>query len=132
MEIMSLATELGKLIKDDPRMQALNEAKEAYENDHEVQHALLEYRVQQTALTEEYKKSETDQALIDSIEARISLLYDSITESPTFNAFNDAQEQVNALMIQVNDEITFQITGERPSECAHDCDSCGGSCGHSH
>jgi Protein of unknown function (DUF964). len=132
MEIMELATALGQLIKEDERMKNLAVAKEAYENDKEIQHALLEYRVQQTALTEEYKKSETDQTLIDAIEARISLLYDSITESDIFNAFNDAQEQVNALMVSVNDEITFQITGERPSECSHDCSSCGGSCGHEH
>ena len=36
---------------------------------------------------------------------------------------------LNALMAEVNAEIKFCITGERPSTCTHDCSTCGG-CSH--
>ena len=68
--------------------------------------------------------------MIDAIQARIESLYHTIVENPILIAYNSATEAVNALMNEVNSEITFQITGERP--CAHDCSSCGGGCGHDH
>ena len=82
------------------------------------------------ALTEEYRKEQKDQEMIDAIQARIESLYHTIVENPILIAYNSATEAVNALMNEVNSEITFQITGERP--CAHDCSSCGGGCGHDH
>lgn len=132
MNILELAAELGKLIKDDARIKRMEAAREAYENDSSIQNALFEYNAQQTALAEEYKKDDPDTDLIKSIEARINQLYVKITEDAKFDEYNRAQEEVNILMSEVNDEISFQITGERPSQCAHDCSSCGGSCGHSH
>ena len=38
----------------------------------------------------------------------------------------EAQEAVNELMNAVNNTITFAITGEMPSNCTHDCSTCGG------
>ncbi len=130
MEIMELAAQLGQAIKADARIEALNKAREAYENDTKLQGAVLEYNTQQTALTEEYKKSEPDDMIVKAIEARINTLYHEIIEAPSYIAYNQAQEEVNAFMNEVNAEITYQITGERP--CTHDCSTCGGSCGHNH
>ncbi len=126
MEIMELAAELGKKIKDDPRIVAMKQAEEAYTNDRELQKLIIEYNAQSTALTEEYKKPEKDETFIKNIEERINTLYHEITENPSMIAYNKAQEVVNAFMNEVNGEITFQITGERP--CTHDCSSCGGHC----
>ncbi len=130
MEIMELAAELGKKIKEDPRMAALKEAEKAYEEDSALRTLMVEYNAQSTALTEEYKKPEKDTEFIKRIEARINDIYHEITENPKMAALQSAQEVVNDLMNEVNAEISFQITGERP--CSHDCSSCGGSCGHHH
>ena len=129
MEVMELAAELGKLIKKDARIIALNNAEEAYNNDRALQTKIIEYNAQSTALTEEYKKPAQDAEFIKLIEARINTLYHEITENPTMIAYQEAQEVVNAFMNEVNAEITYQITGQRP--CSHDCSSChscGGSC----
>ncbi len=130
MEIMELAAELGKKIKDDPRITAMKAAEKAYEEDSKLRTLMVEYNAQSTALTEEYKKPEKDTEFIKRIEARINELYHEITENPKMIAYQEAQEAVNVLMNEVNSEISFQITGERP--CTHDCSSCGGSCGHNH
>lgn len=130
MEIMELAAELGKKIKEDPRIIAMKKAEEAYNSDSKLQTLMVEYNAQSTALTEEYKKPEKDEEFIKRIQARINQLYHEITENPALIEYQQAQEIVNALMNEVNSEITYQITGERP--CTHDCSSCGGSCGHHH
>ena len=130
MEIMELAAELGKKIKEDPKIIAMKKAEEAYNSDSKLQTLMVEYNAQSTALTEEYKKPEKDEEFIKRIQARINQLYHEITENPALIEYQQAQEIVNALMNEVNSEITYQITGERP--CTHDCSSCGGSCGHHH
>ena len=42
--------------------------------------------------------------------------------------YMSAQEGVGELMNLVNDEINFEVTGERPSQggCSGNCGSCGG------
>ena len=127
---MELAAELGKAIKADERITKMNEAREAYEKDEDLQKLMLEYNVQQTALAEEYKKEQIDPAIIEAIESRLDAIVKEVTEKDVFVALNEANEAVNALMQEVNGEIEFNITGQRP--CTHDCHSCGSDCGHHH
>ena len=130
MEIMELAAQLGQAIKADERVAKMNEAKDAYDKDEDIQKFMLEYNMQQIALGEEYKKEAVDQNVISAIEARLDEIVAAVTSNQNFINLNAAEEEVNALMQEVNAEITFQITGERP--CAHDCSSCGSDCGHHH
>ena len=130
MEIMELAAQLGQAIKADPRVAKMNEAKEAYDKDEALQSLMFEYNMQQVALGEEYKKESPDKSVIEAIEKRLDEIVSAVTSNPLFIALNSAEEEVNALMQEVNAEITFQITGQRP--CSHDCSSCGSDCGHHH
>lgn len=130
MEIMELAAQLGQAIKADARVAKMNEAKEAYDKDEDLQKLMLEYNMQQIALGEEYKKETPDKSIIEAIEVRLDEIVQAVTTNELFIALNAAEEEVNALMQEVNAEITFQITGQRP--CSHDCSSCGSDCGHHH
>ncbi|MBQ2809473.1 MAG: YlbF family regulator [Clostridia bacterium] len=130
MEIMELATMLGQAIKADPRAVAMENAMAAYNTDEGLQGLMLEFNVQQTALQEEYKKPEIDQAIIESIENRMNELVGQITASQVYVAAAEAQKAMDDLMGEVYGEIEFQITGHRP--CSHDCGSCGSDCGHNH
>ena len=126
MEIFELAAELGKALKADERLQKLEEAKKAYEENKTLQRNIVEFDVQQKALQGEMVKPEKDTIFIEVIQKRIDELYKMITEDETFVALNDAQAVVNELMNSVNTTITYNITGEMPSSCTHDCSTCGG------
>ena len=126
MEIFELAAELGKQLKEDARLVALEEAKAAYEKDPQLQKYMLEYDVQQKAMQREVAKPERDLHFIETIQKRIDDLYTLITENPAFAELNRAQAEVNELMNRVNQTIMTQITGEEPSSCTHDCRTCGG------
>lgn len=130
MEIMELAAQLGQAIKADARVKKMEEAKIAYEKDEEIQKLMLEYNAQQIAMAEEYKKDPVDEKIIEAIENRLNQIVEEVTNNATFVAISEAQEAVQALMTEVNAEIEFQITGQRP--CSHDCSSCGSDCGHHH
>lgn len=126
MDIMELAALLGKTLKEDDRLKALEEAKNEYTSNTELQKKLVEYEVQQTALQGEITKPERDTVFIEIIQNRIDCLYKEITEDPAFIKLNEVQAEVNELMNAVNATITANITGETPSSCTHNCSTCSG------
>ncbi len=125
--ITELAAELGKAIKEDERIKALDEAKKAYDEDKDVIRYVVEYNVQQKALANEFEKGDDkDPEILKLIQNRIDELYTLIVENEAFVAMNKAQEAVNEFMNEVNGIITLNITGELP--CTHDCSSCHADC----
>ena len=129
MNIFELASELGKALKEDEKLQRLAAARKAYEENTDLQKMMVEYEVQQKALQGELTKEERDTMFIDIIQKRINELYEAIMGHPIFAELNEAQADVNELMNAVNNTMTFEITGEMPS-CTHDCSTCGGGCSH--
>ena len=125
-EVLKKCEELAELLKQDERMIALAEAKKAYEESSEIKRLMMEYNVQQIALTEEYKKDTRDEEFIKIINNRIEELYNAISNDPVMKNYINAQEEVNLFMQEVNSEINFFITGDRP--CSHDCSSCSSNC----
>ena len=129
MTIEELAAELGKKIKEDPRIEAMNKARDEYETNEQLHAYMNEYSAQQEAIQAEAAKDTPDSLLIAKMQGRVDELYKLIINNEIFAKLSEAQEAVNELMENVNNIITFNITGELPS-CTHDCSSCGGSCGH--
>lgn len=126
-EIFRLAAELGKAIKNDPRMLRFEAAKEAYETDETLQRLLKEYDVQQAAMQQMAADPDRDTHLVDMVRERIDELYREILDRPAFGELLRAQEESGKLMDAVNNTISYMITGKLP-ECSHDCASCGGAC----
>lgn len=126
MEIFELASELGKKLKDDARLVAFEQAKQAYAEDLDLKKYTVEYEVQQRAMQNEMAKPDRDMLLIDTIQRRVDELYRLISENPAYIELNRAQSDVNELMNAVNQTIMSQITGEESSGCTHNCASCKG------
>ena len=126
MEIFELAAKLGQALKEDARLIALDKARKAYEEDEQVMKMMMEYEVQQRAMQNEAMKEERDEAILEMIQSRIDTLYDEIVASESYKALEAAQNEVNELMNKVNTTITYNITGEEPSGCTHNCSTCGG------
>ena len=125
--IAELAAELGKAIKEDERVKALNEAKKVYDEDKDLMRYVIEYNVQQKAMANEFEKGDDrDEVFLKQIQNRIDELYDLIVSNEAFVAMNAAQEVVNNFMNEVNGIITLNITGEIP--CTHDCSTCHSDC----
>ena len=124
MSIYSLAAELGKAIKEDDRMIRMEKAKEAYEGSEKIANLMMEYGIQQQALTTMGDGEEIDTEAVTRIQDRIDEIYAEITTDPLFKELDDAQNEVNLLMESVNNTIMFNATGKTP--CTHDCSTCGG------
>ena len=124
MSIYSLAAELGKAIKEDDRMIRMEKAKEAYESSEKIGNLMMEYGIQQQALTTMGDGEEIDTDALTRIQDRIDEIYAEITTDPLFKELEEAQNEVNELMETVNNTIMFNATGKTP--CSHDCSSCSG------
>lgn len=124
MSIYSLAAELGKAIKEDERMIRMEKAKEAYESSEKIGNLMMEYGIQQQALTTMGDGEEIDTDALTRIQDRIDEIYAEITMDPVFKELDEAQNAVNELMETVNNTIMYNATGKTP--CTHDCSSCSG------
>ena len=129
-KIIEMAHLLGEEIAKSDEIKNLEVAKDAYEKDAALQAKMSEYETERKLMGEEFSKesSEMDQTVIANLRARIEQLTQEICANDVYVAFANAQKAMNDLMASVNAEIKFCITGERPSECTHDCSTCGG-CG---
>lgn len=124
--VFELAAQLGRALKADERLVRFDAAKAAYEADPRLKAYLTEYEVQQKAMQSEMAKAEQDAHLLAMIRERIDVLYRQINENPAFVELNKTQQEVNDLMNRVNQTIMYEITGEAPASCTHDCSSCSG------
>ena len=124
--VFELAITLGKALKEDARLVRMENARKAYEEDPTLKTLMTEYDVQQKAIQQVAAGEDFDAQLLESIQNRINELYDQLMAAPVYLELIEAQEAVNELMTAVNNTITFAITGEMPSNCTHDCSTCGG------
>ncbi len=124
--VFELAVALGKALKNDPALVRMDAARAAYEADAAINQLMMEYEVQQKAMQNVAAGETFEPEMLDMIQDRINVLYEQIMAHPVYVELNAAQEEVNQLMNAVNNTITFAITGEMPSNCTHDCSTCGG------
>ena len=126
-KIIERAHTLGLAISESDEIKALNDTKNAFDADAELQALMSEYEADRVLLGQEFSKnnSEIDEKAIADLRARIEELTREISKSPIYIAFANAQQNMNKLMADVNAEIKFCITGERDN-CTHDCSTCSG------
>lgn len=126
-KIIELAHQLGMEIAKSDEIKELNETKNAFDSDQELQALMSEYEAERMLLGQEFSKAndEIDEKAIADLRARIEELTREISKNPIYIAFANAQQNMNKLMADVNAEIKFCITGERDN-CTHDCSTCSG------
>ena len=125
--IIELAHKLGETIAESDEIRALAKAKAAYEADSDLQAKLNEYEAERRVLADEFSKAEeAGGQTVSALRARLEELGAVILANPHYTDFSTAQKALNDLMAEVNAEIKFCLTGERPSACTHDCSTCGG------
>ena len=52
--------------------------------------------------------------------------YEKVTENDHIVAYINAQRLFQSIIDQMNNIISFHITGKMPGGCSGSCDSCGG------
>ena len=124
--LKTLLDTFGTALKEAEPVLEYTAAREAYMADTEITAAVNEYNVQRMLLEEQQIKPDADATLIESIEARVNKLYDKIMASDNMKRLAAAENQLNALLAEINKEIMGYIIPDSGESCGGDCHHCHG------
>ena len=127
-EIFEKARELGQAIIESKEYKALKEAELNQENDEEALALLKEYSDVRRRLGEEIQKGDVSEERIAEIREELEEAYSKMTTNDTITAYINAQRTFQAVIDQMNNILSFHITGKMPGGCSGNCSSCGGDC----
>ncbi len=125
-EIFEKARELGEAIIESEEYKELKKAELEQENDEEAMALLKEYSELRTALAQEIQKGDVTEEEMASIRERLEEAYEKVTTNDHITAYINAQRTFQAIIDQMNNILSFHITGKMPGGCSGNCSSCGG------
>ncbi|MDE5753264.1 MAG: YlbF family regulator [Oscillospiraceae bacterium] len=135
MDIIELTRELGKAIQADDRYIAYCLAKQANDEDEQLQAVINAFNLKRVELQMEIAKPDKDNEKVQELNEIIKDSYQKIMSNPKMLIYNSAKSAMDELMSQINTVISMSANGVNPDEidvttasCGGDCGSCGG-CG---
>lgn len=126
MDILQTAKELGQAIADSELMAAVKKAEDIQNNDEKAQALIGEYNLKRMQLAQRVHKEDLTKEEMEEIRTELSAEFDKLMQYDVISNFITAKKELDALVEQVNNIITFYVTGQTPGGCSSDCSSCSG------
>ena len=126
MDILEMARDLGKAIAESELMENSKKAEEIQNNDEEAQKLIGEYNLKRMQLAQRVQKENPSQEEMEKIRQELADEFDKLMQNESIKNFIDSKKALDGLLEQVNNIITFYVTGKTNSGCSSDCSSCGG------
>ena len=126
MDILIKARELGELLGDSPELLRLKKAETSLEGDDRGMGLMEDYRLLQIELVKATREKKGE-VQIGEVRDMLMSKQEEINSFSVTSEYLEAKAAFDSLMKNVNDVITFAITGETCSPS--NCSSCGGGCG---
>lgn len=133
MDVIKLARELGVALQQDDEYKAYLRAKEANDNDEQLQQLIEQFNLLAASAEYESHKDESDQAKLDEYNEKLRALYEVIMSNQSMAAFEAAKSVVDEKMNTIVAILAAAVNGEDPMTFdPHEHHNCGGDCGHCH
>lgn len=133
MDIIEMTRELGKAIQADDRYIAYMLAKQANDEDEQLQNLIKGFNLKRMQLQMEIAKPDKDDDKVQELNEAIKSSYKLIMDNPKMMVYNAAKTGFDELMSQINMIITMSSNGMDPDQidlttasCTGDCGTCGG------
>ena len=127
MDILEMAKELGKAIADSELMAAVKKAEDVQNNDEKAQQLIGEYNLKRMQLAQRVQKEDVTQEELEAVQKELSDEFDKLMQYPVIGDFITARKELDAVLEQVNNVISFYVTGKTPNGgCSGSCSSCSG------
>ncbi len=128
MDIIEMTRELGKAIQADDRYIAYMLAKQANDEDEQLQNLISAFNLKRVELQMEIGKPDKDNDKIAELNDVIKSTYQKIMSNPKMLAYEAAKTGIDELVTQINTIITMSTNGMNPDEIDVNTASCTGSC----
>ncbi len=126
MEILEMARELGQKIANSELMERAKKAEETQNNDEAAQKLIGEYNLKRMQLAQRVQKENPTKEEMEAIRTELSEEFDKLMQNESIKNFIDAKKELDAVLEQVNNIISFYVNGKSEGGCSSDCSSCGG------
>ncbi len=132
MEIIDIAREMGKALQETPQYKAYIAAREANDNDENLQNMIQEFNLTKMQISAASQAEVRDSDKIADLSQKLQNLYNEIMMNENMDAYNEAKAGIEGIIHQVNFILEMAANGEDPmtcpteSSCSGSCSTCGG------
>ena len=137
-EVFEKTHALAHALLDSDVYQAMKTAEEQAMVDPAAGKAMTEYLEHKSAVEELLAQENPDSAQLNAHSTAMDEIQKRMQDIPSIANMTSARNEFSNLIAQVNQIISFVITGEMggcdcgDEGCGGSCSSCGGGCGHVH
>ena len=133
MDVIEATRALGKAIQEDERYKAYMKAKEANDNDAELQQLIGEFNLKRQNMQLEMSKEpeQQDKDKLQQMNKDLQESYEKVMGNANMANFAIVKSAVDQMLQEVNGIIGLCCDGEdpetcQPHSCGSDCSTCGG------
>ena len=127
MNLIKQAREMGKMIQASEEYKRLQAAKEKNDNDAELQDLIGQFNLKRMELNNQLAKSDKDDEKLEKLNHEMRDLYQEVMTNQNMAEYEQAKNEMDMLMNQVNTILVMCVNGEDPDTC-DPAPSCTGSC----
>lgn len=128
MDLIQMTRDLGKQIQASEEYQNYQAAKEANDNDAELQQMIEEFNLIRVKLSTAMQKEDDDAEEMARLDHDLKETYTKVMGNPHMMDFNIAKNEMDAMMNRISGILMMCVNGEDPDTCEPPA-SCGGDCG---
>lgn len=123
MTIIEKARELGEMIQASEQMKKVKETEAIQAEDENAKTLMIEFNMQRMNLVRDMQSGKIKQE--EAVQKNNEAFEKMVEKSQVIKDYIDAKKDLDALVNEVNNILTFYITGQDPN-CTHNCSTCGG------
>lgn len=124
MTIFEKARELGEMIQETEEFKALKAAEVAQAEDENAKTLLMEFNLRRMNLGRDIQEGKITEA--EAIEQNNKAFDELLEKSEVIKNYVESQQALDKVVTEINNILTYYITGQTPGGCSHDCSSCSG------
>lgn len=128
MDIIRMTRDLAKEIQAGEEYKAYVAAKEANDNDQELQNMIEEFNLVRVKLSNAMQQENPDNEEVTRLDKQLKEIYTKVMGNPHMMDFNIAKQDLDNLMNTVSGILMLSVNGEDPETCDPNAHSCSGSC----
>ena len=124
MTITEKARELGEMLQETEEFKELKATEAAQAEDENAKTLLMEFNLRRMNLGRDIREGKITEA--EAVEQNNKAFDELLEKCEVIKNYVNAQQAFDKVVTEINNILTYYITGQMPGECTHDCSSCGG------
>lgn len=129
MDVLKAARSLGQAIQADERYKRYVRAREASDNDENLQKLIGEFNLKRLAARQETKNQGENPDITTTLDHELQKIYDSVMANENMKEYSNAKREFDLMLKDINTIIDLSCKGFDPATINPDMYQCGsGGC----